>query len=197
MKKIQLIIKRLFDLVVSMIGLVALAPAFIVVSVMIKITMPGKIFFKQERVGKDKRTFSVLKFRTMKEDKIAEATHDFSKDEERKTAFGNILRRTKIDETPQLINVLLGDMSLIGPRPTVMEQVEKYDNFQMQRLEMRPGMTGLAQVNGNIALSWEERIKYDVYYVRHFSVWWDIRILMKTVLVVIFGEEKFERKLKI
>lgn len=194
MKRIQLAIKRIFDFAVSLTGLLILAPIFLLVAISIKLAMPGKIFFRQERVGKNKKLFSILKFRTMKEDKIAEETHDFTKDKERETKFGNILRRTKIDETPQLINVLVGDMSLIGPRPTVWEQVEKYDSYRMQRLKMRPGMTGLAQVNGNTALSWDERIEYDVYYIDHFSLWLDIKILVKTVLVVFFGEEKFKKR---
>ena len=110
------------------------------------------------------------------------------------TRTGNILRRLKIDELPQLWNVFAGDMSLVGPRPTVMEQVEQYDEFQMHRLDMRPGMTGLAQVNGNVSLPWNERIKYDVRYIEKFSVCLDFVIMIKTVLVVIFGEQKFKKE---
>ena len=136
--------------------------------------------------------FNILKFRSMKVDKEAEKSHDFTKDAERMTPFGNLIRRLKIDELPQLINVFKGDMSLVGPRPTIKEQTDLYNDYQRQRLKMRPGMTGLAQVNGNISLSWDERIKYDVEYVTNFSVLLDLKILFKTVGVVVFGEAKYK-----
>lgn len=192
LRNINLFIKRIIDLLGSGIGILILYPVLCLVIVLIKIFMPGPIFFKQERVGKQGRLFQILKFRTMKVDNEAEKNHDFSKDKERLTVLGKILRRMKVDELPQLINVFLGDMSLVGPRPTVMEQVEKYTARQRRRLEMRPGMTGLAQVNGNIALEWEERIEYDLEYVEKFSLILDIKILLKTILIVIFGEEKFK-----
>lgn len=194
LRKLNLGLKRMFDVVVSVAGLIILSPVFVVTVVLIKITMPGKIFFRQERVGKDKTVFHILKFRSMKEDRQAEESHDFSKDAERMTRTGNILRRLKIDELPQLWNVLIGDMSLVGPRPTVIEQVEQYNEFQMRRLDMRPGMTGLAQVNGNVSLSWDERIAYDVQYIERFSVFMDFAILCKTVLVVLLGEQKFKKE---
>ncbi len=193
-RKINLGLKRIIDIVVSAAGLLVLSPIFLLTVFLIKITMPGKIFFQQERVGKGKKIFQILKFRTMKEDRQAEEAHDFSKDAQRMTRTGNILRRLKIDELPQLWNVFAGDMSLVGPRPTVMEQVEQYDEFQMHRLDMRPGMTGLAQVNGNVSLPWNERIKYDVRYIEKFSVCLDFVIMIKTVLVVIFGEQKFKKE---
>jgi len=194
MRRINLGLKRFFDIIVSAAGLLILSPVFLLIVLLIKITMPGKIFFQQERVGKGKKVFHILKFRTMKEDRQAEEAHDFSKDAERMTRTGNILRRLKIDELPQLWNVFAGDMSLVGPRPTVMEQVEQYDEFQLRRLGMLPGMTGLAQVNGNVSLSWNERIKYDVRYIEKFSVVLDLAIMIKTVLVVIFGEQKFKKE---
>lgn len=196
MRKLNLGLKRGFDISVSALGLIILFPILALTVLLIKITMPGRIFFRQERVGKGKRVFQILKFRTMKEDRQAEETHDFSKDAERMTRTGNVLRRLKIDELPQLWNVLVGDMSLVGPRPTVIEQVEQYDEFQMRRLEMRPGMTGLAQVNGNVSLTWNERIKYDVKYIEKFSVLLDVIIMAKTFLVVIFGEQKFRKECK-
>lgn len=194
LRKLNLGLKRIFDIIVSATGLLVFSPVFLVTVFVIKITMPGKIFFQQERVGKGKKVFHICKFRTMKEDRQAEEAHDFSKDAERMTRTGNILRRLKIDELPQLWNVFAGDMSLVGPRPTVMEQVEQYDEFQMHRLDMRPGMTGLAQVNGNVSLPWNERIKYDVKYIERFSVFLDLAIMIKTVLVVIFGEQKFKKE---
>ena len=116
---------------------------------------------------------------------------DGKKDEERITPVGRILRRTKLDELPQLINVFKGDMSLVGPRPTIMSQAKGYNSFQKKRLRMRPGMTGLAQVNGNISLSWDDRITYDIKYIEEFNIGLDIRILIKTIKVIIFGEEKY------
>ena len=192
MRKINLAIKRFGDFAGSGIGLVVISPILLVTVILLEILMPGPVFFKQQRVGKNGRLFNILKFRSMKVDKEAEKNHDFSKDEERKTPFGNLIRRLKIDELPQLINVFRGDMSLVGPRPTVKEQTDLYNDYQRQRLNMRPGMTGLAQVNGNISLSWDERIEYDVEYVNNFSILLDLKILFKTVAVVILGEDKFK-----
>lgn len=192
MRTVNLAIKRFVDLLGSGIGLIVISPVFLVTIILIKVFMPGPVFFSQQRVGKNGKTFNILKFRSMKVDKEAERNHDFSKDEERKTPFGNLIRRLKIDELPQLINVFRGDMSLVGPRPTIKDQTDLYNDFQRQRLNMRPGMTGLAQVNGNISLSWDERIEYDVEYVKNFSVLYDIKILLKTVGVVIFGEDKYK-----
>lgn len=192
MKQINLVIKRVVDLLGSGIGLIIISPILLITIVLLEIFMPGPVFFKQERVGKNGKLFNILKFRSMKVDKKAEENHDFSKDEERKTPFGNLIRRLKIDELPQLINVFQGDMSLVGPRPTVKEQTDLYNAYQRQRLNMRPGMTGLAQVNGNISLSWDERIEYDVEYVNKFSILLDLNILLKTIAVVIYGENKFK-----
>ena len=193
-REINLFIKRIVDILGSGIGLLILSPILLITALLIKITMPGPVFFKQVRAGKNKKAFSILKFRTMKVDLEVEKNHDTSKDEERKTVLGNILRRIKIDELPQLINVFKGNMSLVGPRPTFAEQANTYNEFQIRRLDMRPGMTGLAQVNGNIAIPCEERIKYDVMYVQNFSVLLDIKILLKTIKVVLFGEEKYAKE---
>ena len=129
----------------------------------------------------------------MSVDENATNNFDFSKDSQRISSVGNFLRRTKFDETIQLYNVLKGEMSLVGPRPTIMNQVIKYDDFQKRRLRVRPGMTGLAQVNGNTALTWEERIIYDVKYVDSYTFLLDIKILIKTILVVLFGEDNFKK----
>ena len=193
MRRLNLAIKRTADIVFSAAGLIVLTPILLISAILLEIFMPGPLFFKQQRVGKNGRLFNILKFRSMKVDKALEASHDFTRDAERMTPFGKLLRRTKIDELPQLWNVLVGDMSLVGPRPTVKEQTDKYNDYQRQRLNMRPGMTGLAQVNGNVSLTWDERFVYDVEYVNNFSVLLDIKILCKTVLVVILGEEKFKR----
>lgn len=195
-KKVSLFIKRIVDIAAGFSGGLILSPLFLLAGLSIKITMPGPVLFKQSRVGKDGREFWIFKFRTMKNDREAEQAHDFSRDEERLTKTGRFLRRTKIDELPQLFNVLRGDMSLVGPRPTVAEQVANYSERQKKRLRMRPGMTGLAQVNGNTALTWEERIEYDLEYIEHFSLLLDWKILMKTVAVVFLGEEEFRQKRK-
>ena len=193
MRELNLAIKRTADIVFGAAGLIILLPILVIAAILLEIFMPGPLFFKQQRVGKDGRLFNIIKFRSMKVDKALEASHDFTRDAERMTPFGKLLRRTKIDELPQLWNVLVGDMSLVGPRPTVKEQTDKYNDYQRQRLNMRPGMTGLAQVNGNVSLTWDERFVYDIEYVNNFSVLLDIKILCKTVLVVIMGEEKFKR----
>lgn len=194
MRSFELLVKRIIDLICSAIGLVILLPLFLLTVIMIEIFMPGPIFFKQRRVGKNGKPFNILKFRSMKVNKEIEAKHDFTKDDSRITPFGKIIRRLKIDELPQLINVFIGDMSMVGPRPTVKEQTDLYNNYQKRRLEMRPGMTGLAQVNGNITLSWDDRIVYDIKYIDTFSLLLDIKIMFKTIAVVIFGEDKFRKE---
>ena len=193
MRRLNLAVKRTADIIFSAAGLIVLMPILLISAILLEIFMPGPLFLKQQRVGKNGSLFNILKFRSMKVDKALEASHDFTRDAERMTPFGKLLRRTKIDELPQLWNVLVGDMSLVGPRPTVKEQTDKYNDYQRQRLNMRPGMTGLAQVNGNVSLTWDERFVYDIEYVNNFSVLLDIKILCKTVLVVIMGEEKFKR----
>lgn len=192
MRRFNLALKRLLDLFGSGIGLIIISPILLITVILLELFMPGPVFFRQQRVGKNGKTFDILKFRSMKVDKEAEESHDFTKDEERKIPFGNLIRRLKIDELPQLINVFRGDMSLVGPRPTVKEQTDLYNEYQRQRLNMRPGMTGLAQVNGNISLTWDERIDYDIDYVKSFTFFLDIKILLKTVAVVILGEDKFK-----
>lgn len=192
MRQVDLAIKRAVDFLGSGIGLIVVSPIFLITVILMELFMPGPVFFKQQRVGKNGTLFNILKFRSMKVDKEAEKSHDFTKDAERMTPFGNLIRRLKIDELPQLINVFKGDMSLVGPRPTVKEQTDLYNDYQRQRLKMRPGMTGLAQVNGGVSLSWDERIEYDVEYVTNFSVLLDLKILFKTVGVVVFGEAKYK-----
>lgn len=193
MKKPYLVLKRCFDILLTLLLLVILSPLFLIVSLLILLIMPGPIFFLQERVGKDRQTFRIYKFRTMRVDREAETSLDFRKDNDRLTPLGRFLRRSKIDELPQLFNVLINDMSLVGPRPTVMQQVEQYTEFQLKRLQVKPGMTGLAQVNGNTAITWEERIQFDVVYVENFSLLQDIKILLKTIAIVLVGEEKFRK----
>ena len=194
-RKLNLYIKRIFDVTISSVGLIISMPFWLIGILGIVITMPGPVFFQQERIGKDGKPFHVLKLRTMKVDKTLETSRDMSRDNERRTPWGDFLRRIKIDELPQLINVLKGDMSLVGPRPTVYEHVVLYDEREKHRLDMRPGMTGLAQINGNASLVWEDRIEYDLRYIKDFTVLLDLHILIGTVKVVLFGEDKFVHKL--
>jgi lipopolysaccharide/colanic/teichoic acid biosynthesis glycosyltransferase len=193
MKIFSFFIKRLGDVFFSGLGLILLIPIFLIIGLIIKLSMPGPIFFLQERVGKNKKNFKIIKFRTMKLDKEAESKIDTSKDLERTTRFGKIMRRTKIDELPQLFNVIKGDMSLVGPRPTIKRQVDKYNEYEAKRLIMKPGMTGLSQVNGGTALPWKERIELDIKYVENFTVLLDIKIFLKTIGVIIFGEDKYKK----
>jgi len=186
--------KRIFDLIVSIIVLILLSPIYLLIPILIKIESKGPVFFRQNRVGINKKTIVVFKYRSMKVDKQAEENFEFHKDAIRVTKVGKFIRRTKIDELPQIFNVLKGDMSIVGPRPTIRSQVEEYTDRQKKRLSIRPGLTGLAQVNGNINLNWDERIEYDLEYIEHQSFWLDLKIIFKTVGVVLFGEDKFTKK---
>ncbi len=182
-------LKEIFDKVVAFIALIILLPLFLIVAVLIKIDSKGPVFFMQERVGKNGKIFKTFKFRTMVDgaDKKTKGIY-IDKSNPYVTRVGKILRRTGIDELPQLINVLKGDMSLVGPRPTLEYQVKKYNDFQKKRLLMKPGITGWALVNGRNKLTWNERIKLDVWYVEHWNFWLDLKILFKTVWVVAKGE---------
>ncbi|MCG1008441.1 sugar transferase [Salinicoccus sp. ID82-1] len=186
-------IKRFVDIIISSFSLIILSPLLLITGIIIKVTMPGPLFFRQQRVGMHQKLFDILKFRSMKVDRSAEESFDFDKDEQRITTFGRLIRRLKIDELPQLLNVLKGDMSVVGPRPTIEQQVAEYDDHQRRRLDVKPGMTGLAQVNGNAHLTWEERIEYDIEYVDNHSLKLDVLILLKTVLIVLFGEGNFKK----
>jgi len=186
---VSLIFKEILDRIVSFFALVILLPIFLIVAIIIKFDSKGPVFFNQERVGKDGKVFKAIKFRTMVVD-ASEKTKGIYIDKENPyvTRIGKFLRRSGIDELPQVINVLKGDMSFVGPRPTLKYQVEKYNESQKKRLLMKPGITGWALVNGRNKLTWEERIKYDVWYVENWSFWLDIKILFKTVWVVAKGE---------
>ncbi len=185
-------IKRFFDVLVSFILVTVFIPVWFIVALAIKITSPGPVFFIQDRPGYHKRIFRIFKFRTMRmgSEKMVKG-QEVMKDDARITSVGKFLRRSKLDELPQLLNVLKGDMSLVGPRPERVASLEDYDAEISKRLNMLPGMTGLAQVSGNIYLSLEERYKLDVYYVEHFSVRLDIKILLRTIGVILHGEEKY------
>ena len=196
MKKINNFFKRLIDIIISFILIILSTPIMIMASLLIKITMPGPVFFRQERAGLNKEAFKIYKFRTMKVDREAELKTDTSKDKERLTKTGTFLRRLKIDELPQLINVLKGDMSLVGPRPTFVRHVEKYNDEEIKRLSVKPGMTGLAQINGGTSIPWPERIKYDLIYVNKNNIFIDFLIILKTFYTIIKGDKKKKPSIK-
>jgi sugar transferase EpsL len=174
--------KRLFDLVVSAMGIVVLSPLFAAVAIAVRLSMGSPVLFRQSRPGLGGKAFTLLKFRTMK----VEQPGDYQKsDGDRLTPLGRFLRRMSLDELPELINVLRGEMSLVGPRPLLMEYLPLYDLEQARRHEIRPGMTGWAQVNGRNEIGWEEKFRLDVWYVEHHSFMLDMRILWMTVAGVI------------
>lgn len=179
----QKFIKRSIDVLASSIGLVLLSPILVIVAILVRIKLGSPIFFTQNRVGKDGKIFKMIKFRTMLDatDKWGEPLPD----EERLTSFGKLLRSTSLDELPELINVLKGDMSLVGPRPLLVEYIELYSEEQFRRHEVRPGITGWAQVNGRNTLAWNERFKMDVDYVDSQDLAFDIKILFLTVFKVL------------
>lgn len=201
--------RRTLNVLVALVGIVIAAPVMALVAVLIKLTSPGPVFFAQTRVGLDRRDpgdrgngrrlldlggkpFRIYKFRTMYVQKKAEQVWA-SQHDPRVTSVGRVLRKYRLDELPQLFNVLTGSMSLIGPRPTLPDQVAAYDEFRRLRLRLRPGITGLAQVNGHALASWEERILYDLAYVRRCGFWMDQGILLRTLLVMLLGEERTTR----
>jgi len=188
-------IKRLFDFLASAIGIVLLSPLLLIIAVWIKLDSKGPVLFKQERVGKDNKLFNILKFRTMVVDAEKSGFYTAENDS-RITRPGNLLRKTSLDEIPQLFNIFKGEMSIIGPRPTLKYQVDEYTDFQKRRLEGLPGVTGWAQVNGRNSLSWPERITLDVWYVDNFSLFLDAKILYKTVFVWLRGEGVYAEKEK-
>ena len=194
-QKLQLAVKRLADIVISLLVLVILSPLWLLTALLIRWTSPGPALFVQERPGKDRVLFQVYKFRSMRlgSEKMVKGV-EVMRDDDRVTPIGRFIRRTKIDEIPQCLNVLRGEMSLIGPRPERVASLADYDEEISKRLKMRPGMTGLAQVSGNIYISLEDRYRLDVYYVENFSLWLDIRILLRTVGVVLLGEERYKER---
>jgi lipopolysaccharide/colanic/teichoic acid biosynthesis glycosyltransferase len=174
--------KRLVDIVISLTALIILSPIFLIVAYKVRKNLGSPIFFYQERPGKNGKLFKMMKFRSMKD--ANDANGNPLPDEQRITPFGQKLRSTSLDEMPQLINVLKGDMSVVGPRPMLKEFVELYSPEQARRLEVRPGMTGLAQISGRNELDYEERFKCDVWYVDHHNVFVDFKIMFKTVSVM-------------
>jgi sugar transferase EpsL len=172
-------LKRLLDLSVATGALVLLSPLLLLIGLLVGVFLGTPILFRQQRPGLDRKLFTLLKFRTMTETEGPSGTP--AKDSERITPFGRFLRSTSLDELPELINVLRGEMSIVGPRPLLVCYLERYSPFQMRRHEILPGITGWAQVNGRNTVSWDQKFAMDVWYVDHQSMWLDLKILVMTV----------------
>jgi len=179
-------IKRLFDIISSVFSLFALAPVIVIVAWQIRRKLGSPVLFRQVRPGLNGKPFEMIKFRTMRD--VMDARGNPLPDSERMTPFGQFLRSTSLDELPELWNVLKGDMSLVGPRPLLMEYLPLYSPEQYRRHETRPGVTGWAQINGRNALSWEDKFKLDIWYVDNQSIWLDIKIIFLTVKKVLMRD---------
>lgn len=181
-----LFFKRLIDFLAALFGFLLLSPVFLSVCIGLFLANKGKPFFLQPRPGKNERIFRIIKFKTMNDKKDAQG--NLLPDAERLTKIGAFVRKTSLDEIPQLINVLKGDMSLIGPRPLLVQYLDLYDKHQKRRHGVRPGITGWAQVNGRNTISWQEKFDLDVWYVDHLSFWLDMKILFLTLKKVVIRE---------
>lgn len=180
------IIKPLGDFLAALIGLILISPVFLMVLLLLSIANQGKPFFKQKRPGKNGKIFTIIKFKTMNDKRDAQG--NLLPDADRLTKVGSFVRKTSLDEIPQLLNVIKGDMSLIGPRPLLTNYLHLYNAFQNRRHEVKPGITGWAQVNGRNAISWDQKFTYDVWYVDHISFIVDLKILIKTIKKVLKSE---------
>lgn len=188
--RFQLVLKRLIDVLAGLVGLVILAFPFAIISLAIKLDSKGPVFFRQERVGLNGRVFKAWKFRTMKIEAPEKGFgYTVTQNNPYITRVGQYVREWGLDELPQLINVLCGQMSLVGPRPTLSWQVERYNDFQHQRLSVKPGITSWALIHGRNRLPWKERIELDIWYIDNWSLWLDIKILAKTLWVVLIKRE--------
>lgn len=176
-------IKRVLEFIIALFALILFSPVLLIVAGLVRFKLGSPIFFCQPRVGLNGKVFKMIKFRTMKD--AYDDNGEPLPDSERLTPFGQFLRRTSLDELPELINVLTGNMSLVGPRPLLVEYLPLYSEEQMKRHDVRPGITGYAQVNGRNNISWTKKFELDVYYVNHFSLWLDLKILWRTVAKVL------------
>lgn len=181
-----MVIKRILDIIISLIALILLLPILLIVIIFIYFKLGSPIFFVQERVGKDNKIFKMIKFRSMKN--TTDRNGKLLSDNERLTKFGNTLRSLSIDELPELLNILKGDMSLIGPRPLLVEYLEFYNEDQIKRHNMKPGLTGWAQISGRNSINWREKFILDVWYIKNWTLRLDIKIFFMTIKTVIKKE---------
>ena len=179
----KIFFKPLLDFVLSFLGLIISSPIFLIVFIALLLANKGKVFFLQKRPGKNEEIFKIIKFRTMNDKRDAHG--NLLPDEERLTTIGKLVRKTSLDEIPQLINVLLGNMSLIGPRPLLPEYLPLYNDFQKKRHLIKPGITGWAQINGRNAVDWEKKFMFDVWYVENMSFLLDLQIMFLTLKKVL------------
>ena len=178
--------KRLFDLAVAIVALIVLAPVMLLIVLLVRLKLGKPMLFLQQRPGLYGKLFTIYKFRTMTDDRDKHG--NLPPDAERLTSFGRFLRSTSLDELPEFLNVLKGDMSLVGPRPLLARYLERYSPEQMRRHEVRPGITGWAQVNGRNAITWEQKLAFDVWYVDHVSLWLDLKIIALTGWMILKRE---------
>ncbi len=179
-------LKRVVDVIVSSLGILLFSPILLGVALVIRLKMGTPVFFRQVRPGLQGKPFTMFKFRTMVD--ARDAKGNLLSDTDRLTIFGQFLRRTSLDELPELYNVIKGEMSLVGPRPLLMQYLDRYTPEQARRHEVKPGITGWAQINGRNAITWEEKFAYDVWYVEHYSFWLDLKIMALTVWKVLKRE---------
>ncbi len=172
-------IKRLLDIICSLIAIIVLCWLFVILAILVRTRLGSPVLFKQDRPGKDEKIFQIYKFRTMTDE--TDEKGELLPDEDRLTKFGKRLRNSSLDELPELVNILKGDMSLIGPRPLLVQYLPRYTQEQHRRHEVRPGLSGWAQVNGRNAISWEEKFEYDIWYVDHVSFGLDVKIIFMTI----------------
>ena len=176
-------IKRILDFILSLIALIVLSPVLLVVAILVRIKLGSPIIFKQQRPGKDEKIFTLYKFRTMTDKK--DENGNLLPDSERLTKFGKVLRSTSLDELPELVNILKGDMSIVGPRPLLIRDMLFMTDEQRKRHTVRQGLTGLAQINGRNNINWEEKLEYDLQYIKNITFVGDVKIIFKTVLKVL------------
>ena len=176
-------IKRPMDFLCAVLGLMVFSPIMVIIALLIRVKLGSPVIFKQERPGLNEKIFTLYKFRSMTNQKNKNG--ELLADEKRLTEFGKWLRSTSIDELPELFNILKGDMSIVGPRPLLVRYLERYNEMQRHRHDVRPGITGYAQINGRNSISWEERFKMDVWYSEHITMQRDLRIISKTIRVVL------------
>lgn len=179
-------LKPLLDFLIALTVFVLLLPIYVLVTIVLAIANQGNPFFIQVRPGKNEKLFKIIKFKTMNDKRGKDG--ELLPDEERLTGVGKVVRKTSLDEIPQLVNVIKGEMSLVGPRPLLPEYLPLYNASQKKRHNVKPGITGYAQVNGRNAISWEQKLDYDVYYVEHLSFRLDVQIIIKTIKKVVFSE---------